>query len=139
MHKSLLVLSGVVFGACALAAPAAEAHTDAEAGWRLTARARTMCEISTTGGSGAQAHSFEIGVVRELCNAGQGYQVEVRFSNLVGGRLEVDGERYDISVDGLALVTSNTPRLRTAAWRVVDPEYGSGSGTGVSMLISPGV
>lgn len=136
MRKIVAIACGAL-GAVSMGQGAAEAQPY-ESGWRLSARARVMCEVTAAQPASVRDARIDLGAVREACNSAHGYQLEVRFDNLTGGELQIGDERHAIPQDGVVLIASNKPQWRTSHWRVRNAVYGdSGDGVAVTLLITP--
>lgn len=87
----------------------------------ITAHVPTFCRIYVPDGQAvAVDHGFgAIGVVREICNTPQGYDVNTSFSNVVTGNLMVGGSRYAV-IDGVATRSSPYAAVRALDWSLND-------------------
>lgn len=128
---------------CVSALSAVTAHNQASAEpthtqLALMARARLMCDISSYGPVRITQEGLSLGTVREHCNSGQGYQINVQFTNVAGGVLEIGAQRYPIPANGRIILESPGPRLRITAWRVRAPVLSSNGETPrMALLLSP--
>lgn len=90
--------------------------------FQITAHVDTFCRISTpaelpiTVVNGAA----QIGLVHEICNTANGYDVSTQFSNLSGGELNVAGQNYPIDNNGTTLRSSSNPDIRDQNWQLAD-------------------
>jgi len=89
---------------------------------QLIARVEPFCRINlpseqTINLIGGNA---QIGVVHEICNTANGYDVFARFSNLSGGELNVGGRNYAIDSAGNSLRSSDNPAIQNLSWQIAD-------------------
>jgi hypothetical protein len=110
--KYAVGLIGTVIGVLSASTASAETLTVS-----ITAHVPTFCHIYPPDESiiDVRQGTGTIGVVREVCNTPQGYDVSTSFTNLTRGNLVVDGSPYAV-VDGVAHRSSAMAAVRTMMW-----------------------
>jgi hypothetical protein len=90
--------------------------------FQITAHVDTFCRISTPDELPITLvnGTAQIGMVHEICNTPNGYDVMANFSNLSGGELNVAGQNYPIDNDGHTVRSSTNPDIRDQNWQLAD-------------------
>lgn len=115
MHRAIILVA-------ALAAIASPAWASSSYEVTLTARVEPFCRINLPGEETINliGGSAQIGVVHEICNTANGYDVFARFTNLSGGELNVGGQNYAIDTAGNSQRSSNNPAIQNLNWQIAD-------------------
>lgn len=137
MKQTLLLVNLCFLSGIALVPDADARGHSAEAAWRLTTRIEPTCEVTPLGETHFTDLGFVIRAVRERCNTPGGYQIEARFTGLTGGTLEIGAERFDIGADGVVLIESDAPRLRTLSWRVRQAKFSADAVPTLTIAVTP--
>jgi hypothetical protein len=89
---------------------------------QLIARVEPFCRINLPSEHPINlvGGSAQIGVVHEICNTANGYDVLARFTNLSGGALNVGGRNYSIDSAGNSLRSSDNPAIQNLSWQIAD-------------------